>query len=120
TPTLAGGAATLVMLALAVLCRVALCVQQRRSRYIGRECLQLWAKIWEGFIDGGKGVIVIAVLLASASLLVTVLSASGLGVKFSQLLLGFGGEYLVGVLLISALLCIMLGMDVPTTASYLL
>ncbi len=120
TPTLAGGAATLVMVALAVLCRVVLCVQQGRSGDIGRECLQLGGKIWEGLIDGGKGVIVIAVLLASASLLVTVLSASGLGVKFSQLLLGFGGDYLVGVLLISALLCIMLGMDVPTTASYLL
>ena len=120
TPTLAGGAATLVMVALAVLCRIGLCVRQGRSRDIGRECMQLGDKIWEGLIDGGKGVIVIAVLLASASLLVTVLSASGLGVKFSQLLLGFGGDYLVGVLLISALLCIMLGMDVPTTASYLL
>ena len=120
TPTLAGGAATLLMVALAVLCRVASCLQERRSRDIGRECVQLGARIWEGLIDGGKGVIVIAVLLASASLLVTVLSASGLGVKFSQLLLGFGGDYLVGVLLISALLCIMLGMDVPTTASYLL
>jgi TRAP-type uncharacterized transport system fused permease subunit len=120
TPTLAGGAATLVMVALAVLCRVVLCVQQGRSRDIGRECLQLGGKIWEELIDGGKGVIVIAVLLASASLLVTVLSASGLGVKFSQLLFGFGGDYLVGVLLISALLCIMLGMNVPTTASYLL
>lgn len=108
------------MVALAVLCRVVLCVQQRRSRDIGRECLQLGGRIWEGLIDGGKGVIVIAVLLASASLLVTVLSASGLGVKFSQLLLGFGGDYLVGVPLISALLCIMLDMDVPTTASYLL
>jgi TRAP transporter 4TM/12TM fusion protein len=120
TPTLAGGAATLVMVALAVLCRVALCLRERRPRDIGSECARLGAKIWEGLIDGGKGVIVIAVLLASASLLVTVLSASGLGVKFSQLLLGFGGDYLVGVLLISALLCIMLGMDVPTTASYLL
>jgi TRAP transporter 4TM/12TM fusion protein len=120
TPTLAGGAATLVMVALAALCRVASCLQERRARDIGRECAQLGATIWEGLIDGGKGVIVIAVLLASASLLVAVLSATGLGVKFSQLLLGFGGDYLVGVLLISALLCIMLGMDVPTTASYLL
>jgi TRAP transporter 4TM/12TM fusion protein len=120
TPTLAGGAATLLMVALAVLCRVTLCLRERRARDIARECAQLGAKIWDGLIDGGKGVIVIAVLLASASLLVTVLSASGLGVKFSQLLLGFGGDYLVGVLLISALLCIMLGMDVPTTASYLL
>ncbi|HJU32578.1 MAG TPA: TRAP transporter fused permease subunit [Hyphomicrobiaceae bacterium] len=120
TPTLAGGAATLVMLALALACRLVACVQQGRTRDIGSECLELGRKIWAGLIDGGKGVIVIAVLLAAASMLVTVLSASGLGVKFSQLLLGFGGDYLVGVLLISALLCIMLGMDVPTTASYLL
>jgi TRAP transporter 4TM/12TM fusion protein len=120
TPTLAGGAATLMMVALAALCRVALCFHEGRARDIGRELAELGAKIWEGLIDGGKGVIVIAVLLASASLLVAVLSATGLGVKFSQLLLGFGGDYLVGVLLISALLCIMLGMDVPTTASYLL
>jgi TRAP-type uncharacterized transport system fused permease subunit len=108
------------MVALAVLCRVASCLRERRARDIARECAELGAKIWEGLIDGGKGVIVIAVLLASASLLVAVLSATGLGVKFSQLLLGFGGDYLVGVLLISALLCIMIGMDVPTTASYLL
>jgi TRAP transporter 4TM/12TM fusion protein len=120
TPTLAGAAATLVMVVLAVLCRIGVCVWQGRLGDVGRECLRLGAKVWKGLIDGGKGVIVIAVLLASASLLVTVLSASGLGVKFSQLLLGFGGDYLVGVLLISAALCIMLGMDVPTTASYLL
>ena len=36
------------MVALAVLCRVALCLQQGRLRDIGRECLQLGAKIWEG------------------------------------------------------------------------
>jgi TRAP-type uncharacterized transport system fused permease subunit len=49
-----------------------------------------------------------------------VLTATGVGVKFSQLLLGLTGDSLFTVLLISAALCIMLGMDVPTTASYLL
>ena len=44
TPTLAGGVATLVMVALAVLCRIGLCVRQGRSRDIGRECLQLGAQ----------------------------------------------------------------------------
>src|SRR6185312_17518753 len=57
TPTLAGGAATLLMVALAVLCRVALCLQQKRAQDIGRELGELGAKIWEGLIDGGKGVI---------------------------------------------------------------
>jgi TRAP-type uncharacterized transport system fused permease subunit len=87
---------------------------------LGAELKELARKIWGGLVDGGKGVVVIAALLATASLLVTVLSASGLGVKFSQLLLGFSGDHVLGVLLISALLCILLGMDVPTTASYLL
>jgi TRAP-type uncharacterized transport system fused permease subunit len=81
---------------------------------------ELAGKLWGGLVEGGKGVVVIAALLAAASLLVTVLTATGLSVKFSQLLLGFSGENLVGILLISALLCILLGMDVPTTASYLL
>lgn len=120
TPTLAGAVATIAMLVLAVVVRVALCVTEGRSGEIASEMRVLAGKIWEGLIDGGRGVIIIAALLATASLLVTVLSASGLGVKFSQLLLGFSGDALIGVLLISAALCIMLGMDVPTTASYLL
>jgi TRAP transporter 4TM/12TM fusion protein len=120
TPTLAGAVATIAMLVLAVVVRIAACLSEGRVGDIGREMRELARKIWEGLIDGGKGVVVIAALLATASLLVTVLSASGLGVKFSQLLLGFSGDALIGVLLISALLCIMLGMDVPTTASYLL
>ncbi len=120
TPTLAGGVATLAMVGFALLARVIVCARERRLADLGREWLDVAARIWRGLYDGGKGVIVIAALLATASLLVTVLSASGLGVKFSQLLLGFGGDNLVGVLLISAILCIILGMDVPTTASYLL
>ena len=44
---------------------ILLTLQERRSRDIGRECAELGARIWQGLIDGGKGVIVIAVLLAS-------------------------------------------------------
>lgn len=120
TPTLAGAVATLAMLVLAVAMCALTAVREGRGGEIGRDLAVLTRKIWDGLVDGGKGVIIIAALLAAASLLVTVLSASGLGVKFSQLLLGFSGDYLIGVLLISALLCILLGMDVPTTASYLL
>ena len=54
TPTLAGGAATLVMVALAVLCRVALCVQAGPLGDIGRERLQLGDKIWEGSSTAAK------------------------------------------------------------------
>ncbi|MEZ5815851.1 MAG: TRAP transporter fused permease subunit [Hyphomicrobiaceae bacterium] len=120
TPTLAGAVGIIAMLVLAVVVRCFEVATGRLAGSLGSHMQELGRHVWEGFVDGGKGVVVIAALLAAASLLVTVLSASGLGVKFSQLLLGFSGEYLIGVLLISGILCILLGMDVPTTASYLL
>ncbi|MBN8872258.1 MAG: TRAP transporter fused permease subunit [Rhodospirillales bacterium] len=118
TPTFAGGAATLALIAAAALVRAIVCLRDRRAP--AEEARRFLLQLWEGLADGGKSVVVIAALLATASLLVTVLSATGLGVKFSQLLLSFSGEHLVGVLLVAAGLCIILGMDVPTTASYLL
>jgi TRAP transporter 4TM/12TM fusion protein len=118
SPTLAGAVATIAMVILAAVARVATCVREGRTGDLGRELRDLGQRIWVGLVDGGKGVVVIAALLATAALLVTVLSATGLGVKFSQLLLGFTGEQVLGVLIMSGILCILLGMDVPTTASY--
>jgi TRAP transporter 4TM/12TM fusion protein len=118
TPTYAGGMAVVALVGFAAAARLIQCLNGDRD--LGRAVAMFWQQLWAGLVDGGKSVVVIAALLATASLLVSVLSASGLGVKFSQLLLSFSGENLVGVLIIAALLCIMLGMDVPTTASYLL
>jgi TRAP transporter 4TM/12TM fusion protein len=120
TPTVAGGMATLALVVFTVIVRAIVCLKAERAPNLGHHMSDLAAKVWSGLLEGGKGVVVIAALLAAASLLVTVLSATGLSVKFSQLLLGFSGESLPGVLVVSALLCVLLGMDVPTTASYLL
>jgi len=118
TPTYAGGTAILSLVGFAALVRFTACL--RSGGDFADTARDFLRQLWAGLVDGGKSVVVIAALLATASLLVAVLSASGLGVKFSQLLLGFSGDHLVGVLLIATFLCIMLGMDVPTTASYLL
>ena len=120
TPTFAGAVATIGVIVFATWARLLGCLRRGRFGALGDEMRLLARQVWDGLVDGGRSVIIIAALLATASLLVTVLSATGLGVKFSQLLLGFSGDFLVGVLLISALLCILLGMDVPTTASYVL
>lgn len=116
TPTLAGAAATLALLVIAAVVRL---IGTSPVDW-GGQLHNYIAAVWEGLIEGAKGVVAIAGLLAAASLLVTVLTSSGIGVKFSQLLLGFSGEHLIVVLLVTAGLCIMLGMDMPTTASYLL
>ena len=48
------------------------------------------------------------------------LSSSGLGSKVSSELIAIAGDNLLAALVMSAVLCILLGMDVPTTASYVL
>jgi TRAP-type uncharacterized transport system fused permease subunit len=62
----------------------------------------------------------IAVLLGCAGILASVLSASGLGSKVSSEIIGIAGDNLLVALVLAAVLCILLGMDVPTTASYVL
>lgn len=120
TPSFAGAVAAVGLVFMAAAARLVAWSANGRHSPLTSEFATVLRQVWSGIVDGGRSVIVIAALLSAASLLVAVLSATGLGVKFSQLLLGFSGQHLLGVLLISALLCILLGMDVPTTASYLL
>jgi TRAP transporter 4TM/12TM fusion protein len=120
TPTLAGAVATMALIGLAAATRVVIALAEKRAGQIAGEFRRLGAEIWAGLVDGGRSLVMIATLLACAAILVTILNASGLGVKVSNLLLGLSSEAVLPVLIISAVLCILLGMDVPTTASYLL
>ena len=120
TPTLAGAIATFVLIGLAGTARVFHCLREKRIRELHHELKIFGIQIWDGLVNGGSGLVIIAVLLACASILVTMLNATGTGVKFSQFLLGLTGEHLFVVLVVSAVLCTLLGMDVPTTASYIL
>lgn len=120
TPTLAGAVATVVLVVLGALVRLVEWFWCGRPTSLGGEAVAFAGTIWRGLVDGGQGLIAIATLLACSGVLVTVLTSTGLAVKFSQLLIGLSGENLIGILILSALLCILLGMDVPTTASYIL
>jgi len=49
-----------------------------------------------------------------------VLGQTGLGVKITSLILSAGGDRLWPALLLTALACLLLGMEVPTTAAYVI
>jgi len=117
TPTMAGVTATGALLLAAA--GFALLRGMRRGG-VSAEAADFGGQVWRGLVEGGKGLIMIAVLLACASILTTVLSASGLGAKVSSEMMAVAGAHLFGALLLAALLCMLLGMDVPTTASYVL
>lgn len=120
TPTLAGAAAVVALIAAQLVMRVLRCLIERRVGDIGAVVVGLARETVEGLYDAGKAIAIVAVLLACAALVVKVLTATGIGVKISAYILSFSGESLVMVLVLTALLSIALGMDVPTTASYIL
>jgi TRAP-type uncharacterized transport system fused permease subunit len=49
-----------------------------------------------------------------------VLNQTGLGVKVTSLIVGLSGGQLWAALLLTALACLVLGMEVPTTAAYII
>jgi TRAP transporter 4TM/12TM fusion protein len=69
---------------------------------------------------GGKAIAEIAVLLASAQIVVSMLGLTGLAVKFSDLLVSMGRENMIATLLLAMVVLIILGMGIPPTAVYVL
>ncbi len=71
-------------------------------------------------INAGKQIAVIASIILCASIVIGVLSITGLGVKITSLILAGSQGMLWPSLLLTALACLVLGMEVPTTAAYVI
>jgi TRAP transporter 4TM/12TM fusion protein len=87
----------------------------------------LWQRLWgllkvalNGMEAAGKAIAEIAVLLASAQIVVSMLGLTGLAVKFSDLLVSIGQENMVATLILAMVVLIILGMGIPPTAVYVL
>ncbi|WP_299362988.1 TRAP transporter fused permease subunit [uncultured Paracoccus sp.] len=74
----------------------------------------------QALIGAARQVSVIAAIILCASIIVGVLAITGLGVKITSLILSVSGDMLWPALLLTALACLILGMEVPTTAAYVI
>jgi len=70
--------------------------------------------------DGAMSSISIAAVCATAGIIVGVVSMTGLGVKFSSGVVALAHGNLFLTLLFTAVICMFLGMGVPTTAAYII
>ena len=68
----------------------------------------------------GRQVALIGSIIFCASLVIGVLGVTGLGVKITSLILSVSGGMLWPSLLLTAFACLVLGMEVPTTAAYVI
>lgn len=79
-----------------------------------------WGRIENALLTAARQVALIASIILCASIVIGVLSITGLGVKITSLILSGAGGLLWPALLLTALACLVLGMEVPTTAAYVI
>jgi TRAP transporter 4TM/12TM fusion protein len=77
-------------------------------------------QIWESLVDTGKSVLDVLMIVAGAGFIIGTLQVTGLGFAFTLFIVEAGGENLFVLLLIAAVLCIVLGMGMPTVGVYIL
>ena len=77
-------------------------------------------KLCAASLTAGKQIAMIASIILCASIVIGVLSITGLGIKVTSLILSFSGGRIWPALLLTALACLFLGMEVPTTAAYVI
>jgi TRAP-type uncharacterized transport system fused permease subunit len=70
--------------------------------------------------EAGKGLVVVGILLAGAQIMVAMINLTGIGITISSLIVGLGGSSLFLTAFIVAIVCMIMGMGIPTTAAYVL
>lgn len=81
---------------------------------------ELLSRIEDVGMNAGKQIAMIASIILCASIVVGVLSITGLGVKITSLIISGSSGHLWLAILLTAVACLILGMEVPTTAAYVI
>jgi len=76
--------------------------------------------IWEAIQLGARNTLIIGATLGVIGVIVGVISLTGMGLKFSDLVISMAGDSLFLALVLIAIASLVLGMGVPVTAAYLI
>jgi len=78
------------------------------------------SKIVDGFVDGSKSLPQVVAACACSGIVTGMFALTGLGLKFSDFIVTLGGTSIILSLILSMIVCTILGMGLPTTASYII
>ncbi|MEX0591746.1 MAG: TRAP transporter large permease subunit, partial [Xanthobacteraceae bacterium] len=88
--------------------------------FLTRETALYPRKLVRAMADGSIGVLSAATTCAAAGIIVGVVTLTGLGLKFSAIVIAYAGGSLVLTALYTALIVWIIGLAVPVTASYII
>ncbi|MBJ3777536.1 TRAP transporter permease [Acuticoccus mangrovi] len=88
--------------------------------YLRRSTFVRPATLARGLRLGAEGAIVVAIACASAGIIVGIVQISGLGFRFSSLVVDFAGNSLPVALVLAMVASFIFGMGMPTTPAYII
>jgi TRAP transporter 4TM/12TM fusion protein len=95
------------------------CLPMALLRKTTREGIR-WKSVPEALEEGAKNTLSVAMACACAGIVIGVVTATGLGIVFTQFVVGLAQNALVLALVLTALAGIVLGMGMPTTPAYIM
>ena len=79
-----------------------------------------WPNVIDAFTDGAKNALGVALACACAGVVIGVVTLSGLGIVFTQYVVGLAKDTLLLALILTMFAGIVLGMGMPTTPAYII
>jgi len=91
-----------------------------RRRSPGPAFKESLGRLFDSLVGGARNMVGIGLATASAGIIVGAVSLTGVGQVLAQVVEEISGGYLPAVLIMTAMLAIILGMGLPTTANYII
>jgi TRAP transporter 4TM/12TM fusion protein len=88
--------------------------------WVNKETRMGLKEIWQAIQTGARNTLLIGATVGVIGVIVGVISLTGMGLKFSDLIIALAGNSLLLAIILIALASLVLGMGVPGTASYLI
>lgn len=88
--------------------------------YLRRSTFVSPVTLLKGLRLGAEGAVVVAIACASAGIIVGIVQISGLGFRFSSLVVDFAGDSLPVALVLAMFAAFVFGMGMPTTPAYII
>ena len=79
-----------------------------------------FTNIVEAMVDGARNALPVALACACAGIVIAVVTLSGLGIVFTQFVIGLAKDTLLVALILTMVAGIVLGMGMPTTPAYII
>ncbi|GIL00039.1 MAG: C4-dicarboxylate ABC transporter [Alphaproteobacteria bacterium] len=90
----------------------------RGERRLGRAWREGFDDLVHGLVSGARNMITVGIATATAGIIVGTVLLTGIGLVMTEVVEFISGGNLMVMLLLTAVICIVLGMGMPTTAAY--